>query len=289
MLKQTYPAIKAAAPNVNVIMGALAYDNFEASTSPGFNTGGHGCGAFNYRFFDDVLAAGAGSHFDAFAFDAYGVFGVGWEQQADANGAYDIAAKTNYLRARFPVIRSKEVFILESGIWSDDSVHLPVRMPDRSLGSVAPNQEWQAGYPGKLFARGLSVNLKGVVWYGIRDQANDQQRGLLDQSGQPKRSFRAYQQAATSLAGATFQATLAPRAVASGLPEGYVFRTSSGARLVVVWAVGDLAARARVTIDMPGGNVRAFDVVGGAVSGLQVSGDAVTLEVGHAPVYLLSG
>ena len=80
-----------------------------------------------------------------------------------------------------------------------------------------------------------------------------------------------------------------PRATASGKAEGYLFRGATGGRLVVLWAVGDQAARARVTVDMPGGNVRSTDVTGGQVQGVQVQGDQVTLEVGSSPVYLLSG
>ena len=64
MLKQAYPAIKSARPDVNVIMGALAYDNWGGPNRPGFNGGQ--CGPFNFSFLDDVLANGGGDYFDVF-------------------------------------------------------------------------------------------------------------------------------------------------------------------------------------------------------------------------------
>jgi hypothetical protein len=287
MLRQTYPAVKAAAPGVSVIMGALAYDNFGGPGQPGFNSGP--CGPFNYTFLDDVLAQGGASYIDAFAFNSYAVFGIGWEQQPQAGGAYDVAAKANVLRARFPQLSSKEWLVLESGVWSDSSTWITVRTAEGGTRDVTPNDDWQAGYPAKLFARGLSVGLRSIVWYGVRDQPDDQARGLLDQAGRPKKAYHGFRQATQMLAGSTAQGPLTPRATASGKAEGYVFRTSGGGRLVVVWAVGDQSARARVTVDMPGGGVRSADVTGAPVAGLQVQGDQVTLEVGSGPVYLTSG
>jgi len=123
----------------------------------------------------------------------------------------------------------------------------------------------------------------------MRDYPGDVQRGLLDQADQPKRSLYGYKQAALRLTGVDFQSVLTPRATASGRAEGYVFRTATGGLLVVLWAVGDLSASARVTVDMPGGSPRAYDVVGAPLAGPLVSGDQVTLDLGHSPVYLLSG
>jgi hypothetical protein len=286
MLRQTYPVVKAAAPSVSLIMGALAYDFFGGPNRPAFNSSV--CGPFNYTFLDEVLAAGGASYFDMFAFNSYAVFGIGWEQQPQAGGAFDVAAKATYLRARFPELAAKPTIVLESGVWSDPSVGIQVRTPT-GVGAVDPNVDWQAGYPAKLFARALSVGLSGVVWYGLRDYPGDVQRGLLDQSDQPKRSLYGYQQAVLRLTGTDFQSTLAPSATAAGMAEGYVFRTATGGRLVALWAVGDLSASARVTVDMPGGSVRAYDLTGAPVGGLSIDGDQVTLDLTHTPVYLMSG
>jgi hypothetical protein len=287
MLQKTYPVVKQRAPNVSVVMGALAYDNFGGTNKPTFNSGD--CGGFNFTFLDDVLANGGGSYFDVFAFDAYGVFAVGWEQQSQAAGAFDVAAKTNYLRAKFPAIAAKPMMVLESGTWSDASVAVPVRQADGSVGSVAPNDDWQGGYAAKMFARGISVGLQSVVWYGIKDAPGDVQRGLLDQSGNPKRAYQAYRQAVDRLSGASFESRLAPRQTASGTVEGYVFKRPGGGRLVVAWAVGDLNAKARATIDMPGGNFSAVSYTGDRRTDFQAQGDQVTIDLTHAPVYLISG
>lgn len=273
MLQQTYPVVKAVHPELKVIMGALAYDDFSTPD----------CSPFNPRFLDDVLAAGGASYFDVFAFNAYAFFASYWERQGDAGGAYDVAAKTNALRARYPSIAAKPFFVLESGVWSDPA-YILVRMPDGSTGEVLPNAEWQGGYPAKLFARALSVGIQAVVWYGMRDYPGDSQRGLLDQSDQPKRSLNGYQQATLRLTGSTFVERLSGSA-----HEGYVFTTATGGRLVLVWAVGDLSSRTTATVAMPGGNVRAYDALGRAAAGLQVNGDQATIALTHEPVYLMSG
>jgi hypothetical protein len=44
-----------------------------------------------------------------------------------------------------------------------------------------------------------------------------------------------------------------------------------------------------VTVDLPGGSIRATDVYGGNVAGVQVAGDAVSLEVTDSPVFLFAG
>src|SRR5206468_5589633 len=75
MLQQTYPVVKAAAPEVSIVMGALAYDFFGGANQPGFNSSS--CGPFNFTFLDEVLAAGGASYFDIFAFNSYAVFGIG--------------------------------------------------------------------------------------------------------------------------------------------------------------------------------------------------------------------
>src|SRR2546428_13912402 len=84
---------------------------------------------------------------------------------------------------------------LEAGTWSSADPAIPVLLPDRSVGKVRPNDDWQASYPAKLFARGLSAGLSGVLWYGLRDEPADVQQGLLDSAGQPKKGFEALRQA----------------------------------------------------------------------------------------------
>jgi hypothetical protein len=285
MLAQTYPVVKAAAPSVNIVMGAVAYDAWGGANRPAFNSSD--CGLFNYTFVDEVLAAGGAAGFDVFAFNAYAVFAAGWEAQVP--GQYDVAAKTSYIRSRFPSIANKPFMVLEAGVWSDSSVAIPVTMPDRSIGTVVPNEEYQAAYPGKLFSRALASNLASVLWFGMRDFPGDVQRGLLDQSLNPKPVVETFRQATTRLNGATYHSAVSARAVSGGEPEGYVFTLPTGGRVAVLWAVGDLNSQVTLTTDLPGSNVRGYDARGAPLQGLRIEGDAVTLTVGHSPVYLLSG
>lgn len=282
LLAQTYAAVKADNSAIQIIPGAFAYDYFGGAGAPGFNGGG----CFNYTFIDSLLAAGAASYFDVFAFNAYAVFSPGWE--ANSTG-YDVAAKAAYLRARFPTLASKPFMVLEAGVWSDASVAVPVRNADGSTASVIPDQVWQAGYAGKLLARALSANISTVLWYGLRDASGDVQRGMYDQSGQAKRLYTALQQATSRLRSTTYLSTLSTRGNADGAVEGYLFSTTSGGRMAVLWAVGGGGASATTTFDLVGGSIRAFDFEGSGAANYQVSGDAVTITVGPTPMYVVTG
>jgi hypothetical protein len=285
MLSQTYGVVKAARADVEVVMGALAYDNWGGANRPSFNSSA--CGPFNYTFLDEVLAAGGNAYVDAYAFNSYAIYSVGWEQNSTG---YDVAAKTNYLRQRFPAIIPKPLYVLEGGVWSDASVALPVLQGDRAtVSTVVPNEDWQAAYAAKYLTRGLTANLSAVFWYGLRDHAGDVQRGLLDQAGRPKKAHTAYAHATRLLGSATYVSGLITGSVSSGAPEGYVFSLPSGGRMAVVWAIGDASARSAFTFDLPGGGVRAYDVLGNAAPGVQVSGDTVTVEATYSPLFVISG
>ena len=264
MLKATYPVVKAARADVQVVMGALAYDNF-----------GGRCGAFNERFLDGVLAAGGGESFDVFALNSYAIFSVLWDERVP--GQHDVAAKASYLRSRYPSLAGKPTMVLEAGVWSDASVPIPVRLPDGSVGTVVPDLAWQAAYPAKPLARAQSAGLSAVLWYGMRDYEGDAQRGLLDRAGNKKPALDAFRHAAARLAGAAYHGPLQPAAVHSGAVEGYVFARPDGSRLTVLWADGDQSARARVTLD---GATRVEDAFGRSLPA------AATLDLGPSPLFV---
>jgi hypothetical protein len=265
MLKTTYPVVKAARPDVQIVMGALAYDN----------TAGR-CAAFAERFLDGVLAAGGGDGFDVFAFNSYAVFAAVWEERVP--GRYDVAAKASYLRSRYPSIAGKPTMVLEAGVWSDASVPLPLRLPDGTIGTVVPDAAWQAAYPAKLLARAHAAGLTTVLWYGLRDEAHDVKRGLFDQAGGAKPSLATFRHAAARLADATYVGPAQPAAVHSGAVEGYAFARPDGSRLTVLWAAGDQSARARVTL---GPADRVEDAAGSALSA------AAALDLGPSPVFVV--
>ncbi|TAK25550.1 MAG: hypothetical protein EPO26_04070 [Chloroflexota bacterium] len=281
MLRQVYPSVKAARPNVSLILGALAYDNWGGADRPTFNGGQ--CGTFNFKFLDDVIAAGGIDYFDVFAFNAYGVFAPGWEQNASG---YDTVAKANFLAAKFPRLREKPWVVLEAGIWSTGP-ELPQRLPNGQIAYVAPTTTWQASYPAKLFARGVASDLKAVLWYGLRDDEYDVARGIADGQMQPKPVMTAFRAATLNLSGVTYLGGLPDGATLSGTAEGYRFRRSDGGSIAVAWAIGDAASTARVTIDLGTGGHRVLDVNGDPIAGVAATGP-VTLDVTAAPVYVLS-
>ena len=70
MLAVVYPAIKAADPQAQVLLGGIAYDWYEDQDAPFFR-----------GFLDDVLRNGGGAYFDIMNFHTYPPFAASWATQ----------------------------------------------------------------------------------------------------------------------------------------------------------------------------------------------------------------
>ncbi|MBI4507709.1 MAG: cellulase family glycosylhydrolase [Chloroflexi bacterium] len=288
MLRSAYPAIKRIDAGATVLLGAIAYDWF-GDNCPGFNCGG----IFNYRFIDDVIAAGGACCFDVLAFNDYAVFAPGWEAHAPGR---DIVAKTNYLRERLGRTGvDKPLMVLEAGLWSEGS-DMPLRLTNGQVIAVRPSAELQAMYVTKLYARAASLGQVGVSWYTFRDFGYDpEKRGLMTEDLRPKPAFWAYRIAADRLRGAFFSG-IAPRLpVLSGLGEleGYEFATPDARRFVVAWVDGAETASMTMPFDVQPHirTVLVYDSLGRVQRVLRPAAGRVDVEVTTSPAYIeeLSG
>ncbi|MBI3967215.1 MAG: hypothetical protein HY329_16395, partial [Chloroflexi bacterium] len=152
MLKAVYPEIKRLDPNAKVLIGALAYDWFAEGKSPGFNAGG----IFNYKFINDVIAAGGDCCFDILAFNSYASFAPDWEANTPEPNAKDVAAKAAYIRNELSKLGvNKPLMVLEAGLWSAGS-EVAFRLDNGEVATLAPTVDVQAGYVTKLYARSAS-------------------------------------------------------------------------------------------------------------------------------------
>jgi hypothetical protein len=304
MLKLAYPAIKAADPNAIVLMGALAHDNFRNNgtkpgdnrSSPGFNQGG----VFVYHFLDDVIDAGGGSFFDWVGFNSYSVFAPGWEQNQNFT-AFDVAAKAKHIQGRLAAKGlSKPLIVMEAGIWSCCTNGVGFNFyttPDHTVSDFTPDERTQGAYMARTYLRGLSVDLKGINWWLIRDfespstmNSPDNHRGWYRTDGSAKPAARAYKLMTSRFSGATYGGTYTPARVVSGQAvEAYSFTRPNGSTVIAMWnpyRPADYYGSEDVSVvEVDAAGFTVYNAVGEAVSTNAVGGNRVRVTVGYMPLF----
>lgn len=213
MLAQVSPAIHRANSRAKVLIGGLAYDNFEEDGGP-----------FVRSFLSDTLAelnrlGGARLYLDGVAFHYYS------------------------LRPEWPTILEKAAEI--RGIMASHGVgDLPLLCPEMGYGSSdkwGSSEQEQAHQLVQTFMRGVSVGLQQLSWYKVFDDVVpgekgdtgiDKTSGLLRVDGSPKVAYDAYRTMTRELNTLHYQGTLQ----AAGA-EGYVFGKPGGRTTTVLWAL----------------------------------------------------
>jgi hypothetical protein len=199
MLKAVYPAIKAANPAVQVLHGSLLLDHPYDPVSGG---------GLSARFLEGVFVAGAANSFDILPYNLYY-----WGQDLDKPDW-----KTPYLRNLMQVygVPLKPMIITEQGILCDPACPL-----------------MEAYSIGRYYARAVSYNLLGGLWY-IYDSDAFHNTALVDPQDitKPRPAYHAYKHAASLLKDATAMGPL--ETLYPGV-EGYRFARPGGG-LVVLWS-----------------------------------------------------
>jgi hypothetical protein len=244
MLKVVYPAIKAANPDVQVLHGSLLLDRpYNPKTGSGLSA----------RFLEGVFLAGAADSFDILPFNAYF-----WSLSTQD-------WKTSYLRnlqAAYNV-GPKPMIITEQALLCDPAC-----------------PQLQAYAVGRYYARALSYNLLGTLWY-IYDADGFHHTALVEPTdvSQLRPAYRAYQYAATQLQDMSYIGPL------EGQPagvEGYRF-AGSDRMLVVLWS----AKAQPVAISVaPNASVTCSAWDGAALACTNATG-VVTLTADLGPAYLV--
>ncbi len=220
MLKVAYPAIKAANPQAQVILGGLILDCAPDRSLPN----GQPCRAG--RFFEGVLRAGGGDYFDIVAYHAYGYFRPNYDPDrerpnwSDRGGA--TLGKAAYLRETLARYGYAKPLLMNEG----------ALLCYRSSPNCRPNgfEAAKADAVVRLYARTLAIDLLMSHWYTLNGPGW-QESGLLDANQQPVPAFQAFQFLRQQLASARYV-----RAVDTTGLEGYHFRTTDD-EVIIVWSV----------------------------------------------------
>lgn len=261
LLKAVYPAIKSVRPEVQVVLGGLAYDRWDSEGCPDH------CGPFAELFLDNVLASGGGPYFDVMNFHYYPVYAPKWDPYG-----MGLIGKATYIRNKLAGFGLyKPVICTETSMWSD-----PLHGGSEVL---------QRRYVPQAFARALAANLDVTVWFLLADTADQYawKYGLVGPppSLTPKPAYTAYQVMAQQLADATYLGTWATDPLGV---EAYQFMTRDGStRVVVTWANGEGIFDLAVTADQ----VEVLDLMGGSSILYDDDGDGqVHVPMGLDAVYL---
>ncbi len=249
MLQVAYPAIKAAAPEAEVIVGGLLLDKPSGVPS---------------EFTRGILQGGGGPYFDVLGFNVYtyyqGALGV------MRNGNWDsitaIPEKAAFLRS-----------VLDDYGFEDK----PIMATEGSMLVISDNPtpdslETQAMYVPRAYAEALSLGLTKLIYYSMTDDWEGRNNGLLRGDLSKKPSYYAYE-AATSFFSQAYYTSLV-----SGYPvgvEGYAFGLISGNRMDVIWSIDGQPRMVAVPV-----GALAYDRYG-------VSLGSGTIQLGYSPVYVV--
>ncbi|MGC9334385.1 MAG: hypothetical protein ACP5JJ_09575, partial [Anaerolineae bacterium] len=257
MLQAVYPAIKAADPGAQVLLGGLLLDREPAPEDtdvPG-------------RFLEGVLHAGGGDYFDIVSFHAYAQFWgevVDWEMQAPAWAARGgiVAGKVSFLREVLADYGyEKPLMLTESG--------LLCRTCETGADEVFLSA--QAAYVPRLYVRNDALGLMATIWYTL-EGPGWRNAGLLEADAQPRPSFRAFQILSSSLPD---ECAMTDADSAADVAR-YVYHCPDG-QIWVLWSRDG----SDLQFPAPKGFQEAYDLYGEPIAA-----DGRSITVGFEPIYL---
>jgi hypothetical protein len=272
MLKVVGATIRSEDPAAQIWIGGLLLNRPETTDS-------------NYGrpelFLKGILEAGAAPYFDVVAYHWYPSY---WKARIDYDNAGGspwndlgggVIGKARYLRQLMREYGVKKPVVLNETSFS---------CPNDTYGSYAwcdsPDDQFyqvQADMLVRGFTRGLSSDVRGLIWYTI-DGPGWRYGGLLDGDNNPKPVYTAYQQLAQQLFETVYVGTID---YGSSL-EAYAFRKGK-TQVHVVWAKEDKVFPITVSQSR---FVEAFDRDGKSLEPMLL-GSKYQLLVGFEPIYII--
>ncbi len=250
MLKAAYPAIKAADPHAQVLLGGLLLDN--PNQIP--NT--------MARFFEGVLRGGGGPFFDVVNFHTYSYFWGTVGRMSNPNWPGSVTSLPEKIAFLKTILNrygwgKKPLINTEAALYCDVDTD--------------PCFETQAVFVAKAYAEGIALGLQGMVYYALKSE--HRLTGLLRPDNSPRPSYLAFKTAAAFLTLARYRG---PVTRYPGGIFGHSYWDQGGASIDVIWSTDGT----RQSVPLPSG-ATAFDRYG---TPLPMSDDKITVDYG--PVYV---
>lgn len=216
LLKAVYPAVKAANPYAQVVMGGLAMDFFTTdAASPG---------PYDSQFMSTTVEACAATPllpcFDAANFHYYPTYRGRWEPYGrDINGK---AAFIRQILANYGYTRP--LMNTETGWWP---------------APTTADKELAARYVVKTLARVMASDMVLANWFALTDSGDVGLPGLLDPNWAPRPAYTALQIAIARLGQAKFVRAIPSSETGASQIEAYQFSvlgaTGNWKRLDLYW------------------------------------------------------
>ena len=255
MLKAVYPEVKAANPDVQVLVGGLLMDCDPNNPPPGRT-------CTMSKFLEGILQEGAGDSFDGVSFHSYDYYGfLGAYSNPNWNGAYNTTGPVIQIKANllYSVLEryghhDKYLMATETALLCDNSC-------------TEDYETTKAIYAAQNFTLSLVSRLSSSIWYSY---TNPWRSTNLVQSSNPKPAYFALQTVSEKLSNATYRQKIT-------LPNLSVYEfTRNGERVWVAWSMDGVNHR----ITLPTLPDRMWDLFGNS---LPISN---SVTIGMQPVFL---
>ncbi len=292
MLSYAYPAIKAGNGNAQVLLGALAYDNwYNPTTNPN--------GPFDSLFLDELMLAGGGSYFDIGNFHYFPAWSWAWDtQDRYTNGIY---GKANYLRNQLNRLSAQTNTAPKPIVCTEVGMPVNETLASSSGQRIHPNR---VAVPGKAIstpdevaryviqahARALYFGMPFILWFEAVDEPGlALNYGLMRADLTPREAYRSYMTLATELAGVT---SVTARRDLPEYFEAYDFEVN-GVTKTLQWTLDGAKHNKVCEVSEPGGMLRVIEnfdqesfIIDGGVRDLDgVADGVVTISIGESPKY----
>ena len=274
LLKEVYPAVKAANPNAKVVFPGIAYDFFEDQNGP-----------FVRSFFPDVLANGAKDYFDVMNFHSYPAFYPNWTQN-QGPGLYEKAAAIRSIMNTYNV--QKPIIVTEAGWYSND-----VGGGDDD---IPGSPESQTRYVVELFTQSMAADIDVMIWWLLYDLGHFES-GLVTNDSPPtkKAAFTTFQATIDELSTAHFVRKLNDSESGDMKMEVYQFEDFVYQRDVYVAWMNPVNTTVTKPLSISASQATIRDSITGNVLGNVSDGEdghvdgRITVTVGASPIYVEVG
>jgi hypothetical protein len=268
MLKVVYPAMKAADPDAQVMVGGLLLDCDPRLTI--INTDGSRKDCAMTTFFEGILQSGAGNSFDGISFHAYDYY----DGQIGAYSNINFAASSS---TTGPTTTQKYRFLLsllnQYNVTGKFLMNTEIALLCRSCTNDPEFETAKAYYLAQAYVASLADGYRAAIWYSAYGERNS---GLVDSELKPFPAFNSFY----------FTSYLLKNMEFTGSPDldlrafAYEFRSPT----LKLWAVWSKDVTSH-TIELP---VQPAQVYRIGPDGRQVNEQASQiLEVNSAPVFVL--
>ncbi len=269
MLKAVYPAIKAADPDAQVLVGGLNLD-CDPDNPPVYPPNSRQLkDCTPSLFLEGILSSGGGDYFDGVSFHAYDYY---YGDSLFSNGNWHSNSRTTG-----PVLINKTKYLddllSEYGYEDKYLINTEVALLCGSDGKepFCQSEEFsttKANYVAKSYAAALAEGLSGNVWYSLSGWRSS---GLVNNALQPNEAYVAYKYSQSKLGSATFvrEITDYPGVM------GYEYVGESG-KIWILWSLDDVGQE----ILLPSPSLNISNVYGEAIPSEQL------IMVTQSPIYI---